>query len=103
MKKLLTPTAVRGVNYATSPLLASKTPNWRSRFVVAAGGAGLCRPAGRAAQMQLVKPEFFQKEGEKRFVHSLEVPATRGRMLDRSGQLLATSVPVPSGGPSPRT
>jgi len=60
---------------------------------VALGFAGLLL---RAAQIQLVKPEFFQKEGEKRYAHSLEVPATRGRVLDRSGQLLATSVPVPS-------
>ncbi len=96
MKKLLTPTAVRGVNYATSPLLASKTPNWRSRFLVAAVALGFAGLLLRAAQIQLVKPEFFQKEGEKRDAHSLEVPATRGRVLDRSGQLLATSVPVPS-------
>ncbi len=96
MKKLLTPTAVRGVNYATSPLLASKTPHWRSRFLVAAVALGFAGLLLRAAQIQLVKPEFFQKEGEKRYAHSLEVPATRGRVLDRSGQLLATSVPVPS-------
>ncbi len=96
MKKLLNPTAVRGVNYATSPLLASKTPNWRSRFLVAAVALGFAGLLLRAAQIQLVKPEFFQKEGEKRYAHSLEVPATRGRVLDRSGQLLATSVPVPS-------
>jgi len=96
MKKLLTPTAVRGVSYATSPLLASKTPNWRSRFLVAAVALGFAGLLLRAAQIQLVKPEFFQKEGEKRYAHNLEVPATRGRVLDRSGQLLATSVPVPS-------
>ncbi|MDH4389972.1 MAG: penicillin-binding protein 2 [Aquabacterium sp.] len=96
MKKLLKPTAVRGVDYASSPLLASKTPNWRSRFLVAAVALGFAGLLLRAAQIQLVKPEFFQKEGEKRYAHSLEVPATRGRLLDRSGQLLATSVPVPS-------
>jgi cell division protein FtsI (penicillin-binding protein 3) len=96
MKKLLNPTAVRGVDYATSPLLASKTPNWRSRFLVAAVALGFVGLLLRAAQIQLVKPEYFQKEGEKRYAHTLEVPATRGRVLDRSGQLLATSVPVPS-------
>ena len=96
MKKLLTPSAVRGVDYATSPLLASKTPNWRSRFLVAAVALGFAGLLLRAGQIQLVKPEYFQKEGEKRYAHSLEVPATRGRVLDRSGQLLATSVPVPS-------
>ncbi|OGB03228.1 MAG: cell division protein [Burkholderiales bacterium RIFCSPHIGHO2_12_FULL_69_20] len=96
MKKLLANSSVRGVNYATSPLLASKTPNWRSRFIVAAVGLGFAGLLGRAAYIQLIGPEYFQKEGEKRYAHSLEVPATRGRVLDRSGQLLATSVPVPS-------
>jgi cell division protein FtsI (penicillin-binding protein 3) len=96
MKKLLASTSVRGVNYATSPLLASKMPNWRSRFIVAAVGLGFAGLLVRAAFIQLIGPEFFQREGEKRFAHTLEVPATRGRVFDRSGQLLATSVPVPS-------
>ena len=96
MKKLLASTSVRGVNYATSPLLASKTPNWRSRFIVAAVGLGFAGLLGRAAYIQIIGPEYFQREGEKRYAHTLEVPATRGRVFDRSGQLLATSVPVPS-------
>ena len=96
MKKLPDPSSVRGVNYATSPLLASKTPSWRSRFIVAAVGLGFAGLLGRAAYIQIVGPEFFQREGEKRYAHTLEVPGTRGRVLDRGGQLLATSVPVPS-------
>ncbi len=96
MKKLLNPASVRGVNYATSPLLASKTPKWRSRFIVAAVGLGFAGLLGRAAYIQIIGPEFFQREGEKRYAHTLEVPATRGRIVDRGGQLLATSVPVPS-------
>ena len=31
---------VRSVNYASSPLLASKTPPWRSKFLVAMVGLG---------------------------------------------------------------
>ena len=96
MSKVRQAASVRGVNYATSPLLASKTPSWRSRFIVAAVGLGFAGLLGRAAYIQLIGPDFFQKEGEKRYAHTLEVPATRGRVLDRSGQLLATSVPVPS-------
>ncbi len=96
MKNPLAATSVRGVNYATSPLLASKMPSWRSRFIVAAVGFGFAGLLGRAAYIQLIGPEFFQREGEKRYAHLLEVPASRGRVLDRSGQLLATSVPVPS-------
>ena len=96
MKKRLNGSSVRGVNYATSPLLASPTPKWRSRLIVAALGAAFAGLLGRAAFVQIVNAEFFQREGEKRYAHTLEVPATRGRIVDRSGQLLATSVPVPS-------
>jgi cell division protein FtsI (penicillin-binding protein 3) len=99
MKKLFQPArarSTRGVNYATSPLLASKTPNWRSRFVVALVGLSFAGLLGRAGYVQMVNAEFFQKQGEKRYAHTLEVPASRGRILDRNGLLLASSVPAPS-------
>jgi cell division protein FtsI (penicillin-binding protein 3) len=88
--------SVRSVNYATSPLLASKTPPWRSRFVVAMVGLAFLVLIGRAVYIQIIGTDFYQKEGEKRFMHTLEVPASRGRILDRNGQVLATSVPAPS-------
>lgn len=86
----------RAVNYATSPLLASKTPNWRSRFVVALVGLGFAGLLCRAAYVQIIGSAFFQMQGEKRYAHTLDVPASRGRILDRNGLLLATSVPSPS-------
>jgi cell division protein FtsI (penicillin-binding protein 3) len=89
-------TGVRSVNYATSPLLASKTPLSRSRTVVVLVALAFLALAGRAVYIQLVGTDFYQKEGEKRFVHTLELSASRGRVLDRNGQLLATSVPAPS-------
>ena len=88
--------ATKGVNYATSPLLAAPTPSWRSRFVVALVGLGFAGLLGRAAYVQIIGAEFFQKQGEKRYAHTLEVPGHRGRILDRNGALLATSVPAPS-------
>jgi cell division protein FtsI (penicillin-binding protein 3) len=88
--------SARGVNYATSPLLASKTPNWRSRFIVALVGLSFAGLLGRAGYVQMVNADFFQKQGEKRYAHTLEVPASRGRILDRNGLLLASSVPAPS-------
>jgi cell division protein FtsI (penicillin-binding protein 3) len=89
-------TGVRSVNYATSPLLASKTPPWRSRFVVALVGLAFVGLVGRAIYIQIIGTDFYQKEGEKRFTHTFEVPASRGRVLDRNGLVLATSVPAPS-------
>ncbi len=86
----------RHLNYATSPLLASKTPPWRSRFIVALVGLSFAVLVGRAVYIQIIGTDFYQQQGEKRFTHVLEVPASRGRVLDRNGQVLATSVPVPS-------
>ncbi len=88
--------SVRSVNYATSPLLASKTPPWRSRFIVAMVGLAFLGLIGRAVYIQIIGTDFYQKEGEKRFAHTLEVPASRGRIVDRNGLVLATSVPSPS-------
>lgn len=89
-------TSVRNLNYATSPLLASKTPPWRSRFVVALVGLGFLVLVGRAVYIQIIGTDFYQQQGEKRYGHVIEMPANRGRILDRSGMVLATSVPVPS-------
>ncbi len=89
-------TSVRSVNYATSPLLASKTPPWRSRFVVFLVGAAFLVLLGRAVWVQIVGADFYQKQGEKRYAHQLDLPASRGRVLDRNGLVLATSVPAPS-------
>jgi cell division protein FtsI (penicillin-binding protein 3) len=88
--------SVRSVNYATSPLLASKTPAWRSKFLVALLAAAFAGLIGRAAYIQIVGTDFYQKEGDKRAVHTIDVPASRGRIVDRNGLMLATSVPVPS-------
>jgi cell division protein FtsI (penicillin-binding protein 3) len=87
---------VRSVNYATSPLLASKTPPWRSKLLVALVGLGFAALVGRAVYIQIVGAEFFLKQGEARYARTLDMPASRGRVLDRNSQLLATSVPAPS-------
>ena len=88
--------SVRSVDYATSPLLASKTPPWRSRFVVGLVAASFLVLLGRAVHLQIVHTDFYQTEGEKRFVHKETLPASRGRILDRNGLALATSVAMPT-------
>ena len=90
------PSSVRNLNYATSPLLASKTPPWRSRFLVVLVGLAFAVLLGRAVYVQIIGTDFYQQQGEKRYGHVIEVPASRGRIVDRNGQVLATSVPVPS-------
>ena len=46
--------------------------------------------------MQVLGNDFYRKQGEVRFARTLDLPANRGRIFDRNGLLLATSVPVPS-------
>ena len=86
----------RSLAYTSSPLLASKTPVWRSKFIVAAIATGFVTLAARAAWVQVFSNDFFQRQGQVRFARTLELPANRGRILDRNGLLLATSVPAPS-------
>jgi len=88
--------ARRSVQYTTSPLLASKTPLWRSKFIVAGIALGFVMLAARAAYVQVIGNAFFQRQGEVRFTRTLELPANRGRILDRNGLLLAQSVVAPS-------
>ncbi len=86
----------RSVLYTSSPLLASKTPVWRSRMIVAAIALAFAGLALRAAHVQVFANDFFQRQGEVRFARTLELPANRGRILDRNGLILASSVPAPS-------
>lgn len=86
----------RAISYASSPLLASKTPVWRSKFIVAAIALGFVGLAGRAVYIQVLNNQFFKKQGELRFVRTLDLPANRGNILDRNGLILASSVVSPS-------
>jgi len=87
---------VRSVSYSTSPLLASKTPPWRSKLLVALVGLAFCVLLGRALYVQVIGTEFFQRQGEIRYARTITLPASRGRILDRNAQILASSIPTPS-------
>jgi len=86
----------RSVVYTLSPLLASKTPVWRSKFIVAMIALGFVGLGVRAAYVQVFGNDFFQRQGEVRFARTLELPANRGQILDRNGLILASSVPASS-------
>jgi cell division protein FtsI (penicillin-binding protein 3) len=83
---------MKDLRYTSSPLLASKTPVWRSKFIVAALGLAFVALVARAGYVQVVGNAFFLRQGEVRFARTLELPASRGRILDRNGLLLASSV-----------
>jgi cell division protein FtsI (penicillin-binding protein 3) len=91
----------RSVQYTSSPLLASKTPVWRSQFIVACIALGFIGLVGRAAYVQVIDNAFFKRQGVVRFARTQELPASRGRIVDRNGVVLAASIPVPSVWASP--
>lgn len=86
----------RELQYACSPLLATPTPPGRSKLVVILLALAFLGLAGRAAYVQVWGNDFYQRQGEVRFARTLELPANRGRILDRNGLILASSVAVPS-------
>jgi cell division protein FtsI (penicillin-binding protein 3) len=51
---------------------------------------------GRSLYLQWVENDFLQGQGEARFSREIEVPAHRGRIVDRNGAALAISTPVKS-------
>lgn len=90
------PGAMPTVRYATSPLLASRTPPWRVKFLIGMIGLGFAVLIGRAAWIQIIHNDFYLKQGASRYERRIELPAARGRITDRHGELLASSVPAPS-------
>ncbi|NOV27297.1 penicillin-binding protein 2 [Cupriavidus necator] len=84
----------RSGQFAASPVLGLRLPMWRSKLVVFLMFAAFVALAVRAAWIQGPGNQFYEAEGKKRFQRTLELPATRGKILDRNGLVLATSLPV---------
>ena len=80
---------------ASVPMLV-RLPAGRARLALFALLAAFAVLAGRSAYLQSMKTGFLQEKGEARYARVLEVPATRGRIVDRSGEALAISTPVRS-------
>lgn len=74
------------------PALAARLPSWRSKFVVLLASAAFATLAGRALWVQVANREFYVVQGEKRYQRTVELDATRGRIVDRNGGLLAVSL-----------
>jgi catechol 2,3-dioxygenase-like lactoylglutathione lyase family enzyme len=50
----------------------------------------------RAIDLQIVRKDFYQEQGDARFLRDMAVPVSRGTILDRNGEPLAVSTPVDS-------
>ena len=80
---------------ASVPVMV-RLPVWRARVAVALLLAAFAVLAGRSVYLQSMHTVFLQGKGEARYARVLEVPATRGRVVDRNGDALAISTPVKS-------
>jgi len=86
--------ASKGVSFSKSPVLQVSLPTWRSRVVLFLLFAAFAALAVRALWLQGMSNEFLQKQGKSRYERTIELPATRGKIMDRNGQVLASSLPV---------
>ncbi len=73
-----------------------RLPVWRARTVLCVLLAAFGVLAARSLYLQSMRTDFLQEKGEARYSRVLEVPGTRGRILDRNGEALAISTPVQS-------
>jgi len=83
------------MSFAATPVLV-RLPVWRARVVLVLLLLGFVAVGGRSGYLQAIRTAFLKEEGEARYARVIEVPATRGRILDRNGEPLAISTPVKS-------
>ena len=72
--------------------------NLRQRLRWVALALGLCSVSlvGRAAYVQLINSDFYQRQGEARYLRELPIKTSRGMITDRNGEPVAVSTPVAS-------
>lgn len=87
---------MKQVKFAHSPLLSQLLPAWRSRLVLLMLLTGFVALIVRSLYLQGVNNDFLQQKGESRYSRVIELSATRGRIADRHGDMLAVSTPVKS-------
>lgn len=84
------------VTFNHNPLLEKGLPAWRPRLILLALLGCMLALVVRAAYLQGFNKDFLQAKGEMRYSRVLEIPATRGRITDRNGTVMAVSTPVRS-------
>ncbi len=72
--------------------------NLHSRMLMVGAALGLCAFAlvSRAAYVQLVNSDFYQRQGEARYLREVPIATSRGMITDRNGEPVAVSTPVAS-------
>jgi cell division protein FtsI (penicillin-binding protein 3) len=86
----------RGHRFTESPVLQLALQGWRSRTVgLLLMGAFLALVA-RGFYLQVINNDFLQEKGDSRYRRDIEVSASRGKIIDRNGDMLAVSTPMKS-------
>ena len=86
----------RGHKFAESPVLKLRLPAWRSRLMALLILGCFSVLIGRSFYLQVLNNDFLQEKGESRYRRNLEITASRGRIADRNGDVLAVSTPMKS-------
>lgn len=78
--------------------LRARPYDLKLRLAVLTGVLSFCGLVlvGRAAQIQLWNKDFYQHQGDARFLRELPIATSRGMIVDRNGEPLAVSTPVDS-------
>ncbi|HQY27246.1 MAG TPA: penicillin-binding protein 2 [Burkholderiaceae bacterium] len=84
----------RNVPFSSNPLLRVRLPAWRSQAVMLLVAVAFVALAARAVWLQVFSQNFLQKQGEMRYAKTIELPASRGKIFDRNGVVLASSLPA---------
>ena len=74
----------------------AELPRVRALLLFGSVGALFVVLLGRSLYLQWMENDFLQGQGAARFSREIEVPAHRGRIVDRYGDALAISTPVKS-------
>ncbi len=86
----------RGHRFAESPVLQLALQGWRSRTVGLLLMLAFAVLVGRSFYLQVINNDFLQEKGESRYRRDIEVSASRGKITDRNGDMLAVSTPMKS-------
>jgi cell division protein FtsI (penicillin-binding protein 3) len=86
--------AFRSSSRRTNKLLEVNLKPMRSRVVFALLSLGFVALLCRAVWVQIFSQEFLQGEADSRFMQTQKLQATRGKILDRNGAVLASSLPA---------
>ncbi|MCD8504810.1 MAG: penicillin-binding protein 2 [Burkholderiaceae bacterium] len=85
---------MRRLSFFDNPISRVTFPMWRGRLVLVVFGLAFLVLLARAVYLQGINREFLQEQGVKRYERTVPLSATRGKITDRQGVVLAASVPA---------